>query len=93
MKTYEYNIQNCRKIIKKDYLNAESVEEAHEKLIKDLPEYIIWIGGIRFPPAVKLKKYSLRLNPRTKEQFDRIKGKDTVNHFLKTLLDLYKDRY
>ena len=41
MKTYEYNIQNCRKIIKKDYLNAESLKEAHEKLIKNLPKSII----------------------------------------------------
>ena len=81
MKTYEYNIQNCRKNNKKDYLNAESLKEAHEKLIKDLSESIIWIDGIRFSPTVKLKNYSLRLNPRTKEQFDRLKGKDTYNHF------------
>ena len=81
MKTYEYNIQNCRKNNKKDYLNAESLKEAHEKLIKDLSESIIWIDGIRFPPTVKLKNYSLRLNPRTTEQFNRLKGKDTDNHF------------
>ena len=82
MKTYKYNMQNCRKNNKKiDYLNAESVEEAHEKLIKNLPKSIVWIDEIRFPPAVKLKNYSLRLNPRTKEQFGRLKGKDTVNHF------------
>ena len=48
--------RTVEKIIKKDYLNAKSLKEAHEKLIKNLPKSIIWIDEIKFPPTVKLKK-------------------------------------
>ena len=91
MSKYEYKIQNSRKIVKTDFIDADSIPDAHNKLKEKYEDSIIWIDGIRFPPSVKLRNYSLRLNPRVKRNFDKLRGERTVNNFLKRLMECYEE--
>ena len=50
MSKYEYKIQNSRKIVKTDFIDADSIPDAHNKLKEKYEDSIIWIDGIRFPP-------------------------------------------
>ena len=69
----------------------EELKEEIEKLKEKYEDSIIWIDGIRFPPSVKLRNYSLRLNPRVKRNFDKLRGERTVNNFLKRLMECYEE--
>lgn len=47
--TYEYKIRTeNRQILYRNYINAKSLKEAHSKLVKEFPDQIICIDGIRF---------------------------------------------
>ena len=95
MKTYNYKIQNGRKIIKENSIKADSLEEAHGKLKNEYADYIIYIDGVRFPPVSKLEMHCFKLTNETKKLFnsERAKTGFTVNSFFKEVLEFYKENH
>ena len=89
--TFNYKIQAGRRIIQRNNIEAEGIEDAYNKLKVEYGDYIIWVNGVRFPPAVTLHNYGFKLSQEVKDHFDRLRGVKLTNAFVKELLEFYEE--